>query len=136
MLIVIAICLILMGIGVALALMGIVCAAILVALGIISSSTIIAVLRRRVFAGVRAVHYQVCAAVAAPAGVTLLWAASAVFDLQMRLRSILAFGAVAGVIAGLVVAGAFDWSARVAYRRFLRMRDAETPATSAASLTR
>lgn len=117
MFVVVAVCLVLMGIGVVLALMGIACAAILAALGIVSSSAVVALLRRRIFDGVRAFHYQVCAAVAAPAGVTLLWTASALFDLQMRLRFILPLGVLAGIVAGLSVAGMLDWTARTACRR-------------------
>ena len=122
-----AVCLVLLGIGIVLALAGIVCTMILAALGIVASSAVAALLRRRVATGVRAFHYQACAALAAPAGVMLLWSASALCNLQMSPRSVLPLGLLAGCVTGLTVAGVFDWAARLAYHRLL-----PTPGTDAA----
>ncbi len=123
MLLVLAICLVLVGIGIVLALMGAACLAALAALGIVSSSAVIALWRRQVTAGVRALHYQVCAAVGAPAGVVAWWMALALAGREMSLRWIVLYGLAAGTLAGLTLAAAGDWVLRVAYRRLAGNRE-------------
>src|SRR5947209_2441933 len=74
-----AVLLVLVGIGIIMGLVCAVCAALFVALGIVSSSAIIAILRRRFSAGFRALHYQVLALVALPCGIGALWLGCALF---------------------------------------------------------
>ncbi len=131
LLVTLAACCFLLGVGLILTLVGIVCTAVLIALGLVSSSVVFALLRRRVSAGVRALHYQVCALMAAPAGVALVALASAGFRPGMSWRSILPLGVLAGCVAGLLVAGTCDWAARLAHRRLLPTRGSDVaPAAS------
>ncbi len=92
--------------------------AIVVGLGIISSSAFIGLFRRRFSSGLRALHYQLCAVAALPAGIAVLWLASHLFNLHLQHRDIFIVGATAGVIAGLLLAFAFDRLVGIAYRRF------------------
>ena len=123
MLLLLAICLVLIGVGIVLALVGAACMAALVALGIVSSSAAVALWRRQATAGVRALHYQVCAAVGAPAGVVAWWAALALSGREMSLRWIVLYGLAAGTLAGLALAATGDWALRTAYRRLAGSRE-------------
>jgi len=106
---------VLFGIGVALGLACAACAAVLVALGIVSSSAVVAVCCRRFSSGLLAFHYQLCAAVGLPAGVFVLWLGSLAFNLHLGARPILSRGSASGIAAGLLLAFAFDRLARLAY---------------------
>lgn len=114
-----AACLVLVGIGVAIGLVGAAGVAALVAFGIVSSSAVVALWQRRFSAGLRALHYQLCAAAALPGGVCLLWLGSGFFGLHLRHRHVLLVGALAGVAAGLLLAGVLDRLGRFALRRLL-----------------
>ncbi len=94
-------------------------AAFLIALGIVSSATLIGVLRRRFSTGFRALHYQLCAVAALPAGIGALLIGAHFITTHLRLREILAIGSVAGICAGLLLAFVFDRLAAFAYRRFV-----------------
>lgn len=96
-----------------------VAAAVLIALGIISSSAFIGLLHRRFSSGLRALHYQVCAVAALPASVGILWLGAHLFRLPLQARDIIAIGSIAGVCGGLLLAFAFDRLLGFAYRRFI-----------------
>ncbi len=113
------VCLVLVGIGIAIGLVCLAFAAVLVALGIVSSSALVAIWQRRFSAGLRALHYQVCAAAALPGGVCLLWLGTDLFALHLRHRSILLVGALGGVAAGLLLAAVLDSFGRFVRRRLL-----------------
>jgi hypothetical protein len=111
--------LVLFGIGVGVGLACAACASLLVAMGIVSSSALVAMCRRRMSSGLRAFHYQICASLGIPAGVFLLSAASIAFDLRLRPRPLMLIGAGAGIAAGLLLAFVCDRLARLAYNRFI-----------------
>jgi len=117
-----AVCLVIIGIGIVI---GLVCAAVtavLAALGIVSFSAMVALWQRRFSAGLRALHYQLCAlaALAAlPAGVGLLWLGSDLLGFHLRHRHILLAGVAGGAAAGLLVAAALDWFGRFAWQRLV-----------------
>ncbi len=113
---------VLFGIGAGLGLACAGCAFLLVGLGIVSTSAMVGVFRRRMSSGLRALHYQLCAALGAPAGAFLLWIGSNVFDLRLRSGQILSAGVASGIAAGLLLAFAGDHIARFAYNRFLLAR--------------
>ena len=94
-------------------------AAILTALGIVSSAAFIGILRQRFSSGFRALHYQLFAVAALPAGVGALWLGSHFFTTHLRHRDIFAIGSIAGICGGLLLAFAFDRLASIAYRRFV-----------------
>ena len=120
--------LVLIGIGIVVAAVVTVSVTILMALGIVSASACIGVLQRRVSSGFRALHYQLCAAVALPAGVGVLWLGSQLFRTHLRHRDILAIGSVAGICGGLLLAFVFDRLAVV----FLRLVSRARPASARA----
>ena len=115
----ICIVLVLVGVGIVVAAIIAVSSAVLVALGIVSSAAIVGLLRRRFSSGLRALHYQVCAVAAIPAGVGVLWLVSHFFTEHLRHRYIVAIGSFAGICGGLLLAFAFDRLASMAYRHFV-----------------
>ena len=115
----ICIVLVLVGVGIVVAAIVAISAAILTALGIVSSAAFIGILRRRFSSGFRALHYQLFAVAALPAGIGALWLGSHFFTTHLRHRDILAIGSIAGISGGLLIAFAFDRLAGFAYRRFV-----------------
>jgi len=113
----ICVLLILLGIGIGLAGVMALCASILAALGIASSSVIIGIFRRRFSSGLRAFHYQVLAALGWPAGIGLLWCGSNLFDIHFGIRRGLLIGSLSGICGGLLLAFALDGIARFMCRR-------------------
>ena len=118
-----AVLLVLVGIGIIIGLVCLACAAVFVALGIVSSSALIAILRRRFSAGFRALHYQVLALIALPCGIGALWLGCALFEFHLRHRYILAIGSAVGILAGISIAYILDLSIRFVYRRFVPASD-------------
>jgi hypothetical protein len=109
----------LVGVGIVVAAIVAVSVVILIALGIVSAAACIGLLRRRFSSGFRALHYQVCAVAALPAGVGALFLGAHFFTPELGTRHILVIGSAAGIGAGLLLAFAFDWLAGLAYRRFV-----------------
>lgn len=112
--------LVLIGIGIVLGLAFLICAAVFAALGIISSSALIALYRRRFSAGLRALHYQLSALVGLPCGIGALWLDCLLFDVHLRHRYILAAGSVIGILAGIAIAFILDRFFRFIYRRLMK----------------
>jgi hypothetical protein len=115
----IAVCVMLFLLGVAIV-VGVVAAlalGLLVALGIISSSALLGILRRKFSTGLRALHYQLCGVAMIPAGIGVLWLGRAVFDLSYRTREMLWIGSLAGLCGGLLLAFALDRIVVAIYRR-------------------
>jgi hypothetical protein len=110
---------VLVGIGIIVALAALACSALFVSFGIVSTSALIALLRRRMSAGVRALHYQLFALAGAPCGVIVFGLGASWFHLQLRDRYILLFGLLAGMGAGVTMAFLFDRVASLIYRRFV-----------------
>lgn len=115
----ICIVLFLVGVGIVVAAVVAISAAILVALGIVSSAAFVGILRRRFSSGLRAFHYQLFAVATIPAGIGALWVGSHFFTTHLRHRDILAIGSLAGICGGLLLAFAFDRLAGIAYRHFV-----------------
>lgn len=119
-----AVLLVLIGIGIVIGLVGVACAGLFAALGIVSTSALIALLRRRFSAGFRAFHYQLSAVIAWPCGIGALWLGSALFEIHLRYRYILLIGSAVGIIAGLGSAFVLDRFVRFVYRRFVPASEA------------
>lgn len=114
-----AVLLVLTGIGIIIGFVCVACTVVFIAIGIVSSSALIAILRQRFSAGFRALHYQLLAVIALPCGVGALWLASALFEFHLRHRYILLIGSAVGIMAGSCVAFVLDRFVRFAYRRFV-----------------
>jgi len=112
-----AVLLVLIGIGIVVGLVGVAGAVAFIALGIVSSSALIAILQRRFSAGFRALHYQLLAVIGLPGGIGGLWLGSAMFEFHLRHRSIILIGAAIGIVSGICVAFVLDRFVRFAYRR-------------------
>lgn len=104
----ILIMLVLLGICLAIAAITAACLLVLVALGILSTSVLIGILRRKFSSGLRALHYQVCSAIALPVGAALAWLGVWLFDASGHLPVAIAIGALSGVCAGLTIAYILD----------------------------
>lgn len=111
-----AIFVILIGAGIVIAMIVAICMTILAALGILSTAALTGILRRKFSSGLRALHYQVCAAIALPAGIALFWAGARLFGSETPIATILIIGGAAGICAGLAVAFILDHIAGMAYR--------------------
>jgi|TARA_B110000037_G_C17127882_1_gene509251 hypothetical protein len=119
-LILLAVVLIIFAIGIVLAIIIAVCCLILVSLGIVSTAALTGILRQKFSSGLRALHYQLCAAVALPAGIVAFWLGVWLFSSDIPLPAILIIGSAAGICAGLVVAFVLDHAVGLAYRHFKR----------------
>ncbi len=114
--------LIVLGICLAVAVVTAICLMILVALGILSTAALTGIIRRKFSSGLRALHYQACAAVALPVGAALAWLGVQLFDSTSHLPVALAVGSVAGICAGLTIAFILDRAAVVIYSHFEKLR--------------
>lgn len=97
-------------------------AALCAGLGIVSTAAWVGLVRRRCSSGLRALHYQVCALAAMPAGIGALWLGSHYFAPQLRGGQILVIGSLAGMAGGLLLALAFDRLVGIMYRRMIAPR--------------
>ena len=112
-----AICLILVGVGIVLGIVGAACASILVAMGIAATSTLVAFWHRSWTSGLRVFHYLILAATGSLAGVAVACTIFMALDLSTPRGAIILCGLWGGVSAGLVIAFLGDYSARLLYRR-------------------
>jgi hypothetical protein len=110
--------LVVLGICLAVAAITAVCLLVLIALGILSTSALTGLLRRKFSSGLRALHYQACAAIALPVGAALAWLGVWFFNSSAHLPSALAIGALSGVCAGLTIACVLDRAAMTAFAWF------------------
>ena len=113
-----AVFVVLVGIGVVVGFVCLVCAAIFVMAGVISASVLVGMMRRRFSAGLRALHYQISALISLPCGILTLWLGCWIFNYPMRHRYIVAVGAVIGILAGVAMAFIIDRFLRMIFRRF------------------
>ena len=114
-----AICVLLalVGIGIVIGAICAVCAALLVALGVVSSATLLALLRRRLSTGFRALHYQFTVLMGLPSGAAAGYFGAGFLHLSFRQREVLLWGAVGGAAAAGLLALASDYAVSLAYRR-------------------
>ena len=115
-----ALALFIAGLGFGFAIFSAGCAALLVAVGIVSSSVMIGVLRGRVSAGVRAFHYLLCAAIAAPPTVGVVLLARTIIPIKLSTAQLCIFGSISGILGGLILAGFLDIFVRIVRRRIFR----------------
>ena len=111
--------LVLIGVGIVVGLVCLACAATLAALGIVSTSAVVAIANRRFVSGLRALHYQLLALVGLPCGIVVFWFGCVLFHFPINHRHILLAGSGIGVLAGLVIAFVFDRLFRFAVSRIL-----------------
>ncbi len=105
-----AVMLILVGTGIVAAVVTLLAAAMLVGLGIISTSVAVGIVQRRARSGFR-VFFLLCgAAGGVPAGIGTTMTVSWLFNLHFPWRWIIGGGAVCGAIAGLIVAAIFNFA--------------------------
>jgi hypothetical protein len=119
--------LILIGIGIVIGLAGLACAATFVALGVISSSAVVALFQRRFSAGFRALHYQILALIGLPCGIGSLWLGCLLFDANINHRRILIIGSVIGIVAGVIIAFVLDRFFQFVIRRCFRAPASQVP---------
>lgn len=124
MILAILITLVVIGICLAVAAITAFCLLVLVALGILSTSALTGIVRHKFSSGLRALHYQVCAAIALPVGAALAWLAVRLFDSPSHLPAALAIGALSGICAGLTIAHILDRAATAAYQYFEKRKKA------------
>lgn len=121
----IAVMVLLAGLGIMVILMAILCVGLLIALGIVSSSACLAMIRRRFSTGLRAFHYQLCAVAMVPPGVAVFWLTRLLFEWPWGTRGILLMGCLSGLFGGLLMAFALDRVVVLAFRRIFRKKDPE-----------
>jgi hypothetical protein len=90
----------------------------LTAIGIVSSSALIGVFRRRWSTGLRAFHYQLCAVLGVACGIGLTWGVARLSDVQFSVREVLAVGALAGLCGGTLMAFVMDRLVCMVHRRY------------------
>jgi hypothetical protein len=91
--------------------------ALLIAVGMVSSATVVGLYRRRLSDGLRAFHYQFCAVLAMPGGIGAVWCWRHFFRSDLGLRKVFLIGSVSGTLGGLLFAFLIDRAACAAYRR-------------------
>ncbi len=101
--------LLLIGVGLALGVAIALVSFVAVALGIISTSVAVGLVRKRPTAGLRAFFYQTCVFVFGCSGVFLSWLVSTLFELQLPALSILLSGGISGVCVGLLFGALHSW---------------------------
>lgn len=103
---------VLIGIGIVLGLIGAVLAAVLLGLGVISSSVFVGVRSGRADAAVRAFFLQCGILAGIPAGAVCAWLIQSFFAAYGEGWQVLAYGALAGAGAGLLIALTLDFLSR------------------------
>ena len=93
---------------------------VLTALGIVSSSALVGVFRRRWSTALRAFHYQLCVALGVACGIGLTWSVARLSNVQLSVREVFAAGALAGLCGGTLVAWAMGRLVCMMHRRNFR----------------
>jgi len=96
--------LILIGIGLAIGLVACALAAVLVGMGVVSSSFIIGIRTGKAAAGIKAFLLQCGILIGIPAGAVCAWLTKTLIDSANAGWPVLIYGALAGAVAGIVVA--------------------------------
>jgi hypothetical protein len=98
--------LVMVGIGIGLGLVAAALAAVLLGFGVISSSVFVGVRSGRAGSGIRAFLLQIGVLVGIPAGAVCAWLGKSIFEAYSNLHgwTVLAYGAIGGAIAGVLVA--------------------------------
>ena len=104
--------LVLIGIGFAIGLVAAASASVLVALGVVSSSFVVALRTGKAGNGIRAFLIQCGILAGIPAGAVCAWMGQVFFEVFGRDWKVWAYGAVGGAFAGLLVALMVDFVSR------------------------
>jgi hypothetical protein len=129
-----AIVLILIGVGIVLAIAATILIGLLILMGIVSSSALVALYTQNFASGFRAMHYQICSTIATGAGLAIGWLGSRLINLGVETPYVVGVGGIAGLAAGLIFAFALDQFSGFAYRRIkdqVEARKAERAAYAA-----
>jgi hypothetical protein len=108
--------LILIGIGIVVGVVACCIAAVLLAVGILSSSVVVGLLTRRPVAGMRAFLLQCAILAGIPSGILCAWLARAILSAAGPVWLISFYGALGGAVAGLVIALLLDFLFRRMHR--------------------
>jgi hypothetical protein len=111
-LIFLVVALILVGFGIAVGLVACALAAALAGFGVISSSVLIGLRAGKAAAGIRAFLLQCGVLAGLPAGAVCAWLVQALFTEQGTTWPVLAYGALGGAVAGIIVALLLDFVSR------------------------
>ena len=118
---------ILVGVGIAIGLAIVALVAALVGLGIVSSSVVVGIVRRRPGDAFRALFLQLGAAVGIVAGVGVLWLMVSLLDLALGLGWVILVGGLVGLASGLAIGLMFNfaWTRLLAWgvERFRAWKD-------------
>jgi hypothetical protein len=101
---------ILVGVGIAIGLAIVALAAALISLGIVSSSVVVGIVRRRPGDAFRALFLQLGAAAGIAAGVGVLWLMVSLFDLAIGLGWVILVGGLVGLAGGLAIGLMFNFA--------------------------
>src|SRR5438876_750660 len=101
LLVFLAVCLVLLGIGIVVGVCGIALVAFLTAVGVISSSVAVGLFRKRFSAGWRAFLVLSCVAAFIPCGIAVSWLVNHFAQLSSQTRWIIGVGAASGLIIGV-----------------------------------
>ena len=93
-------------------------------LGMLFTSALTGIVRRKFSSGLRALHYQAYAVIALPVGAGLAWLAVRLFGSPSQLPVALVIGALSGICAGLTIAYILDRAAMAAYLYFEKRKSA------------
>jgi len=107
--------LILIGVGIVVGIVACCIAAVLFAVGVLSSSVVVGILTRRPAAGVRAFLLQCSLLAGIPAGILCAWLAHSIASAAGPGWLISLYGALGGAVAGVIIALLLDFI-------FLRLR--------------
>lgn len=108
--------LILIGVGIVVGLVACCIAAVLFAVGILSSSVLIGLLTRRPVAGIRAFLLQCALFAGIPSGILCAWLAHSILSAAGSGWLISLYGALGGAVAGVVIALLLDFLFRRLHR--------------------
>ena len=108
--------LVLIGVGIAAGLVACVAAAVLIGVGMLSSSVVVGLLARRTSAGVRAFLLQLALVLGVPSGVLCAWLAHWIFSAPASVWLVSLYGAIGGAVAGVVLALLLDFIFRRLHR--------------------
>ncbi len=108
--------LILIGVGIVVGVVACCIAAVLLAVGILSSSVVVGLLTRRPVAGMRAFLLQCAILAGIPSGILCAWLAHAILSAAGPVWLISFYGALGGAVAGLVIALLLDFLFRRLHR--------------------
>ena len=115
-LIFLVVALILIGVGIVVGFVACCIAAVLFAVGILSSSVVIGLLTRRPIAGFRAFVLQCAILAGIPSGIVCAWLAHSILSAAGPGWLISLYGALGGAVAGLVIALLLDFVFRRLHR--------------------